>query len=119
MFYVRKAILTIHELLKCCYFILDPPEAEIRYPNVAEYGEVGGETTLIAVNGLLGNPVPMYTWTGPGGIIVIDQNKYLFPISGRLQIENIENNDFGKYRFYASNEIGTPLTIDQDLLEAG
>ncbi len=119
MFYVRKAILTISELLKCCCLILDPPEAEDKYPNVTEYVEVGEEIILIAVDGLLGNPVPVYTWTGPGGAIVFDNNKYIIPSPGRLLIKNIENNDFGTYHFDASNGIGTPLTIDQELLEAG
>uniref|UniRef100_A0A1I7VCU7 Immunoglobulin I-set domain-containing protein n=1 Tax=Loa loa TaxID=7209 RepID=A0A1I7VCU7_LOALO len=65
-------------------------------------------------------PEPVWTWTGPSGIIHADGSKYIFDtrtVTATLTVRDVNQHDFGKYTCMADNGIGPPDQAELRLIE--
>ena len=97
-------------VLTLMHFILflDPPEAETVLNNAIKYRSVGDNVTMIAAATISGNPSYTTIWRNPMDQVIDNTigGRFSFPVVGRLKITNINEDDFGTYRFVATNVIG-------------
>ncbi|MCP9265507.1 Dual specificity mitogen-activated protein kinase kinase 4 [Dirofilaria immitis] len=65
-------------------------------------------------------PEPVWTWTGPSGVIYADGSKYILDtrtITTTLTVRDVNEHDFGKYTCMADNRIGPPDFAELRLIE--
>ena len=89
------------------------------YYNQTEYGEDGGEVYFVAAEHIDGNPLPTVEWVHPNDSKLAFAGRYSFPTEERLLIMDIEEKDYGTYRFTAKNGIGNAIVVNQTLISAG
>lgn len=65
-------------------------------------------------------PEPIWTWTGPSGVIYADGSKYILDartVTATLTVRDVNQHDFGKYTCTADNGIGPPDHAELRLIE--
>ena len=97
---------------------LDQPEA-VERGNSNVYALLGDVTNITAATSIGGNPFPNITWIDPHGNKINSTGRFMQPTAGILQIQNLQENDFGNYTFVASNGIGNDSEITVSLVQLG